>query len=554
MPDIYMMIFIVLSIVAITVFVNKKITKTGLSFSEYLSLPEYKIVRKYEFIIVGVLLLVGIFVRMYMLGSLPGGINQDEASISYDTFAIANYGIDRNGYFFPVYPVAWGAGHAPLMTYISMPFVKLFGLNAFSFRLANCILCILSLLFIYLLVKRMHNTETGMLALLLLVVCPWHIMMSRWALDANCLPAVFLCGVWILTCAIDKKSSKLFYLAAVVFGISLYAYGTVYIVMPIFLLIVAIYLIIHKRIKLKTFILSSVLFLAVAAPIIIFLVINFFDFDSIVTPFFSIPRLTALRSDSTIIKFDANFFSAVQSNIPYTIKTLFFQATDYTWNSIKEFGTVYLYAPPLMILGLILLFAQNLRKGFHLSITMFAWFIGALMLSLVLYGNINRINIIFIPIIYLMVLAICFIVRNIKYALPVIILIIVLNFGFFATYYFTKYPEQINPQFYETFGDAIKDAETRTTGSIYVLARVNGAYAETLFYSQPSPYEFTSTVEYYDVNAEFRQVRKFGRFYFYAPANIDDASVYVIDSGDIGFYSSRNFKIAGFENYSVAYK
>jgi 4-amino-4-deoxy-L-arabinose transferase-like glycosyltransferase len=554
MPDFYMLAIAIICIVAIIFWGKRRKNGENVKLSDFISLPEFEKIRKYEWIIVGVLLAIGIFVRLYLLGSLPGGINQDEASISYDTFAIAKYGIDRNGYVFPVYPVAWGAGHAPLMTYISMPFISLFGLNALSFRLANAILGILSLLFIYLLVKRLHNVETGMLALLLLVVNPWHIMMSRWALDANCLPAVFLCGVWLFSLAIDKQSSKFFYLAAGVLALSLYAYGTVYIVIPIFLLIVCIYLLKYKKIKLKTLFISAGVFLVIALPIILFLAINFLNLKPIITPFFSIPKLTALRSGSTFISFNNDIMQNIWYNIYDMLKLVLFQGNDLPWNSISQFGTMYLYAPPLILIGALLLFAQNIKKGFRLNITIFAWFIGALVLSFVLLNNVNRINIIFIPIIYLIVLAICFIVHNFKYALPLILVIIIANFAYFTTFYFIKYPSEINPLFYQSFGDAIKDAEKKTNGDIYIPAQVNGAYVETLFYATPSPKEFLDTVKYINPYDEFRQASDFGRFHFFEPSNIDKGSVYVVDNSNVDKYTLHGFKIDSFKYYSVAYK
>ena len=67
--------------------------------------------RRFEIVFIAVLLIVGAALRLIGLSELPAGMNQDEASIGYDSWAIANYGVDRNGYHNPVYPVAWGAGH-----------------------------------------------------------------------------------------------------------------------------------------------------------------------------------------------------------------------------------------------------------------------------------------------------------------------------------------------------------------------------------------------------------------------------------------------------------
>ena len=56
---------------------------------------EQRISRRAELICVLLLLALGFAVRLAALGSLPAGLNQDEASAGYDAWAILNYGIDR---------------------------------------------------------------------------------------------------------------------------------------------------------------------------------------------------------------------------------------------------------------------------------------------------------------------------------------------------------------------------------------------------------------------------------------------------------------------------
>ena len=100
--------------------------------------------RRFELIFVSVLLLGAAALRLIGLSELPAGMNQDEASIGYDSWAIANYGVDRNGYHNPVYPVAWGAGHGPFYMYAASLFIKLFGNSLFVYRLPQALLGVLS--------------------------------------------------------------------------------------------------------------------------------------------------------------------------------------------------------------------------------------------------------------------------------------------------------------------------------------------------------------------------------------------------------------------------
>ena len=48
------------------------------------------------------------FLRLFALDAVPPGLNQDEATIGYDAWTIANYGMDRNQSVLPPYPVGIG--------------------------------------------------------------------------------------------------------------------------------------------------------------------------------------------------------------------------------------------------------------------------------------------------------------------------------------------------------------------------------------------------------------------------------------------------------------
>src|SRR5574341_1966513 len=91
------------------------------------------------------LLLVGIGARFLLFGSIPPGLNQDEASTGYDAYAILNYGMDRNGFHNPVHITSWGSGQSALYVYFAMPFIALFGLNVMAIRAVNLTFGIISL-------------------------------------------------------------------------------------------------------------------------------------------------------------------------------------------------------------------------------------------------------------------------------------------------------------------------------------------------------------------------------------------------------------------------
>ena len=135
------------------------------------------------------IILAGAFLRFYALGKIPYGLNQDEASIGYDAWTLATSGIDRNGYSWPVYPITWGSGGgSPLMVYLAVLTTKLFGATVFSLRLTPAVAGVLTLVLFFFVVRMLLGDAAAFAGTAFLAVCPWHIILSRWALDSNTLP------------------------------------------------------------------------------------------------------------------------------------------------------------------------------------------------------------------------------------------------------------------------------------------------------------------------------------------------------------------------------
>lgn len=86
---------------------------------------------KYKWLLLAILIL-GFLCRLLFLKSMPGGLNQDEASIGYEAYSIMKFGTDRHGISYPVHLISWGSGQNALYAYLLIPFIKLMGLSEFS--------------------------------------------------------------------------------------------------------------------------------------------------------------------------------------------------------------------------------------------------------------------------------------------------------------------------------------------------------------------------------------------------------------------------------------
>lgn len=71
-------------------------------------------------------LLIGVLVRIVNLDYMAG-VNPDEAMAGYESWCLANYGVDSHMVSYPVYMKVWGSGMSALYIYWLCPLSKYSG-------------------------------------------------------------------------------------------------------------------------------------------------------------------------------------------------------------------------------------------------------------------------------------------------------------------------------------------------------------------------------------------------------------------------------------------
>ena len=79
-----------------------------------------------------------------------------------------------------------------------IPFVKIFGLSLFAVRLPMAILGCLAIFVMYKLLRLIGNKKIALVGTIFLVICPWHVMKSRWGLESNLFPELILFSIYFL--------------------------------------------------------------------------------------------------------------------------------------------------------------------------------------------------------------------------------------------------------------------------------------------------------------------------------------------------------------------
>lgn len=505
--------------------------------------------------VVVAIIFIAILVRAWSFGSIPPGLNQDEASTAYDAFALLHYGVDRIGFPFPVVLVSWGSGMYALAAFLAMPTIGLFSLTITAARLPHLVMGIVGMVVFLMLVRELTDKQTTRIAAFLIAICPWHIMLSRWGLDSNLFPTVFLLGV---TCAVIAVRRPWFLLGAFsFFGLSLYAYGTAYVVVPVFLLLASPYALIQGFWKWKPFLWSCGVLALLGLPIGLFLLINSLHLPSIVTPVLSIPRLLGTPRYETMGNIhitDPQFFANVSQNLIDAFHLLLSQNDGLLWNALPDYGALYFITTPLILLGFGLLCEQCLRRRSTPASFLLAWCCAAVVLSAFVSVNINRINIALFPLLFCATLGLAFLRRHLFVFVPIVALYVLLFAGFIWSY-FTVFPLQIGPMFFASFTDAIAAASQRPTDRVCVTDNVNMPYIFVLFANREDPRTFAATVQYNNPGAQFQSVRSFGRYTF----GLDNCAgvpidTYITKGDEINRFDGVQFSRQQFGEYAVLRK
>lgn len=516
------------------------------------SMPE-EFLKRYEWIWFALILILGASIRLIHFPGIPAGFNQDEASIAIDAIALMEHGTDRFGYAYPVYTVAWGAGHAPFLTYFTIPFMKIFGTGPLGFRLCNNLLSIASIACMYFLFRKTHSRRMGLIAMGVLATAPWNILLARWSLDANPLPSLAIIATCAFFYVLESRKLWLYAASGLLFALTLYAYGTAFVVIPLFLVLTVLYLWRKKSLTTTKSLSLMAGFVVGSLPIASFLAVNFLKLPEIRTSFFSIPRLTAMRSAS-VFRTMENGWSDIVDSIKASCDIILWQNTDYIWNNIAAFGNTYWFSTPLIVFGALVLLRQlRQSRNSHHATVVFAIFAGStFLLMLLLYQNVNRAGIVFVPVIVLIALAIDFLITRVRFAAIVIGTAYALSFANFSVFYLQNYNALIGASFFDSFGEAVQYATHQTKGTIYVTERgVNGSWVLTQYYAHTNPEVFARTVEFHDNRVEFRSAKHFDRFIFTVPESFPTNAVGIIHNSDLNRFSPDRYFLKTFQYYSV---
>lgn len=333
--------------------------------------------KKLVLIIISAILIFSAFIRIYQISDIPSGFHADEAAFGYNAYSILQTGKDEYGEFLPTVFRSFDDYKPGLYFYYSVPFVYLFGLSEFSVRFPTAIIGILFVLVSFLITLKLTKKES--LALLtagLVSISPILIFISR--VQSDPLFAVFLVmlGIYFFLIWIEKKK-KLFFLASFIFFIlSITAYQSPKVFLPVFLPFLA--LIYFKNLKHKEIFVLILSYLALIFFIVIYSISGTARAGQ--TSVFSKPEVQLILEES--IREEGNrtpiIVARIFNNKPHyyaralienyfnyiSFDFLFFQGEMPTRERVVNFGFLYLVDLPFLLIGLVQVFKKRYKWGY----------------------------------------------------------------------------------------------------------------------------------------------------------------------------------------------
>jgi len=469
-----------------------------------------------------IILSAGAWIRIAHFPDIPPGLNQDEASSAYESWSIATTGADRWGNVLPAYFPALGSGQNTLLAYLTVPAVRLLGLNIFSARIVSLILGLL-LLPLLLFSLWPAKRPIALLATLVVALVPWHFMLSRWALESNLLPFFMLLGCALMIRGVITGKRRWIVPSLLPIALALYAYGTtVAMLAPFFLLFIILH---FKAIRdhLWSWLSAFGLFCVLGFPFFLYFFEQYVIGRNMAWTddlFFSTPLCVSSRLS------EVSGTGILWGNIEFLMRG-FDDGGNY--NLMHGYLLLFPFCSLLGFLGLGLFSVQLARKKIaHQSLTkemtavsIFAiWGLSSLSFLFLFQLNVNRFNHFYLPCIVLSIWLLDLLIQNVKsnkrrWALYG------LTFAFltFSTlrgirYYFNGYRESdIKTNFYSGLGDAFEAVKGIQASQVHISPNVMLSYVYTLFYLKYPATQFRQEVNYEEKNGAYK-VNTIGRYVF----------------------------------------
>lgn len=473
-----------------------------------------KKIKNWPKIILGLIILLAIILRFWGLGKNPPSPDWDEVAIGYNAYSLWETGRDEYGIKFPLVFRSFDDYKLPLYFYLTMPWVKIFGLNVFAVRFSSALFGVLAVLGTYFLVMEIFRKKNlAILSSFFLAISPWSIYFSRLAFEANTGVTLNIWGVFFFLYALRKRPWFLT-LSAVISGISLYAYHSERIFVPLLILSLA-FIFRQKLWQIKKPVTGAILIgLIFALPVVHLLTqkgtLQRFQGTSVYSEKTTLLARTINkievdqeRNDRLGLLFDNRrvvyIIAFISGYISHFSPNWLFLAGDEARHHAPDIGLLYLWDIPFLLVGIFFLLSQ---KGWQRTFV-FWWFFISPIAAAPTSGTPHAVRtIVFLPTFQIftalgLVLIINYLGRFKKLLwksliFAVIVISLTLNFLYFIHIYAVHMPLEYSRYWQYGYREAVDYVEKNGDkyDKIVVSTKLEQPYMFFLFYLKYDPVQY----------------------------------------------------------------
>jgi 4-amino-4-deoxy-L-arabinose transferase-like glycosyltransferase len=295
--------------------------------------------------LLAVVLAAALGLRVYRLTELPAGFFCDEAGNGFNTACLLYAGRDETGARLPLYVWSFDTSYKnPVFVYSTMLPMAVLGPSELAVRFSAALWGVATVLALFFLGRALMGPLAGLMAALLLAVCPWHVHFSRIGFELITFPFFFTCAV---TCLVRwTQGRRTLAQAAVLLGLCLYTYVPAKLFVPLFTAGFALLYWRPLRQRWREVAVAALLLAVTAAPVVIFDLAH----RDLAGSYFARTSLLA-RGESplaTLRLFAANYVEFFSGEF------LFRAANDrIIRHAVSDHGELYPFMAPLLLLGVI---------------------------------------------------------------------------------------------------------------------------------------------------------------------------------------------------------
>jgi hypothetical protein len=205
--------------------------------------------------------------------------------------------------------------------------------------------------------------------------------------------------------------------------------------------------------------------------------------------------------------------------------------------------------------GIVLIILAKTNQNHVERSLLLAWIGGSVLVGIIQPININKLNIIFIPLLLCTAFCVDWLNLRFNYSTAIAVCSLLTGFVFFTiAYHGEAYRQQADLKFHTGLLPAIEFARQKNNGPICITDKITMPYIFVLFSEQTNPANYLANIKYQDPFSPLRQVISMERYTFGKQVcQFTPDTTYLLTSDESFPHSGDKYDVEFFNDFKVFY-